>query len=321
MPVVSRRGGVAAALAALLLAAAPARADGERVLCERTAMCTLTFLAPLSAAPFPYDGVDAASGRPFFDTVDPLTGQPAHTTADGGVYPRDPHYTDASVLVHVPPSFRPAGNPALVVFFHHHMTRLPRAVEGETQVIEQVNRSGRNVVLIAPQLAVEAYDSAAGNLFRPGGLAALLDEAVGLIASRLGGAESLARAPVILVAYSGGYRSLAFALDRGGIGERLAGALLIDGIYDQDELFVRHLTAPGRQSWFQVVYSEHSAAHTEAVRDRLQAAGLALTPGWPERLQPGTTGFHRVETPHRALPIVGPPFHPIGAALAAWQAP
>ncbi len=310
------RAGLTAALTLALASAADAQIDDG--LCRDTRMCSLTFVETLATAPFPYAGVDPTTGQPFFDTTDPTTGQPAHTTADGLVYPHDPHYGDGTVLFHVPQGFRHDQPFAVLVFFHHHATRLPDAVMGETAVIDQVDRAGRNILLIAPQLAVNAIDSAAGKLYRPDGLAALLAEAAAVLAERVAlTAEAVGRAPVVLASYSGGYRALAYAMDRGGLGDRLAGLLLLDGVFDQVDLFERHLAAADRRSWFVVVYSPRSAGPTEALRDRLARTGVALTDRWPAALPPGTTAFLRVDTPHRAVPIAGPPAYPLAAALAA----
>ena len=82
-------------------------------------------------------------------------------------------------------------------------------------VPRQIAESGQNVALVAPQLALDAADSSAGNFWKPGHFATYIDEAaerlMRLYGDRRAGAH-FNQAPVVVVAYSGGYLSAAYAL-------------------------------------------------------------------------------------------------------------
>ena len=86
------------------------------------------------------------------------------------------------MLVAASPNFDPKAPGVIVVYFHGNNATLARDVVGRQQTPRQVAASRLNAVLVAPQLAVDARDSSAGNFWRDGGFAAFLDEAEAKIA-------------------------------------------------------------------------------------------------------------------------------------------
>ena len=279
--------------------------------------CRLMFLARLRHAPFPYDGPCGDDGRPFFDAVDPVTGGRQHTTEDGNRYGESAHYASDRVLFHVPPAFDPARPFCLVVYFHGHLSELRRNVVEEMAVPRQVTASGANVVLVAPQLAVNAIDSNPGKLMEAGGLARLVDEAADVLTATLGLPDGgLVRgAPIVLAAFSGGYRAVAHGLERGGLGRRVIGVLLFDAIFGEVDRFTRWLLQEWAWGFFVALHSPSSAPRTEELIARLAARGVRHRSGFPERIGPGTLSFGCVDTDHNDVPVVGPPAWPIAQAL------
>lgn len=156
-------------------------------------------------------------------------------------------YKDNRVYVYVPAGFRPTdGKVAMIVHFHGHQTRAAPAM-AEHELIEQLDESARNAILVVPQLADRARDSFAGKLERPGGLARLLREVlnhpdVGLSRAAVG--------TVVVSAHSGGFQAAARALDRGGVSVHQV--LLLDALYGFSRTFATWLANdPGRTltSW------------------------------------------------------------------------
>ena len=301
------------------------------VLGRDTADCRLTFIARLRAAPFPWDGVvpadpaaggDGLAARPFYDTVDPHTGERLHTTPDRNRYSERASYSSDRVLFHVPPGFDPQRPFAILVWFHGHLSELERSVVGEIGVPRQVNASGANVILIAPQLALNAIDSSPGKLYEPGGFAALLAEAAGVLAANLDIADAtalaaaLGAAPVIVAAYSGGYLAAAFALDQGGLDHRIAGLILLDAVYGEVGRFAAWASRARDSAFLAALYSADSAALTEDLAVALIGRALRVERRWPQRLTPGSAYFVRVATGHFELPTQGPPPNPLASALA-----
>ncbi|HZL31346.1 MAG TPA: alpha/beta hydrolase [Pseudolabrys sp.] len=193
-----------------------------------------TELIKFVSSPFPYDGVVPSTERPFLDVNE--GGQKGHRTARGAILWERETFSDNRVLVHIPSGFdinRPA---VMVVFFHGHGADLTRDVLNRQNVPQQITLSGMNAVLVAPQFAVDAADSSAGRFWQRGGFARFLDEA-GKNLARLNGnparAKQFANMPVIIFAYSGGYLPAAWSIRNGGIGKRLKGLVLLDGLYGE----------------------------------------------------------------------------------------
>lgn len=197
-----------------------------------------TELIKFAAAPFPYDGLVPGTDRPFLDVV--KDGQKGHRTARGSVLWQRETFNDSRVLLHIPGGFdinRPA---VMVVFFHGHGAELTRDVMQRQNVPAQISLSGKNAVLVAPQFAVDAADSSAGRFWQPGGFARFVNEAGKKLAALNGNpakAKQFAKMPVIIVAYSGGYLPAAWSIREGGLGTRLRGLVLLDGLYGEIEHF------------------------------------------------------------------------------------
>lgn len=195
-----------------------------------------TALVPFQTAPFPYRGVvPDAGGKPFLDTIGD-DGRRGHTTPYGRLYWEDETYSDNRVLLHIPKGFDVRRPSIMIVFFHGHGATLERDVLRRQRVADQISRSGANAVLIAPQLAVDAADSSAGHFSEPGAFGRFMGEAAQALAKLHGDAKSVrtfASAPVIFVAYSGGYLAAASCATKGGINKRLRGVVLLDALYGE----------------------------------------------------------------------------------------
>ena len=116
------------------------------------------------------------------------------------------------------------------------------------------------------------------------------------------------------VAVDGGYRATAYCLERGGIGARIRGIVLLDALYGEHDRLARWIQGG---TGFAVILGGPSTAqgHT-TLQHRLAAAGWPLRSTLPRRLGPGLTIMMMTPTSHRLLPLIGPPHQPLTAALA-----
>jgi poly(3-hydroxybutyrate) depolymerase len=155
----------------------------------------------------------------------------------------DDTYFDKRVLLSIPSGFNPGRQPAIVVFFHGNNATLERDVVRRQQVANQLARSGLNAVLVAPQFAVDTPDSSAGRFWEPGFFRRFLEEAaekLAAFAAKAGNANVKAafeNAPVIVVAYSGGYDPAAYSLQLGGAENRVRGVILLDALFGEIDKF------------------------------------------------------------------------------------
>lgn len=153
-------------------------------------------------------------------------------------------YHDDSVVVFVPAHFRyysDSEGVAVLVHYHGHNS-MAEKVLATHQLREQLCDSRQNAILIVPQLAVQAADSACGKLETPGGLARLVADAI-LTAARegreaLGDAHIPASArlgTVCVSAHSGGFHAAGCSLRVGGVDVREV--YLFDALYAEADTF------------------------------------------------------------------------------------
>lgn len=244
-------------------------------------------LVPFEHSPFPYDGPVPGKGTPFLDGEH--NGQRGHLSPRGGFLSLEDTYSDRRALIAIPRGFDPNRRAAIVLFLHGNKATLARDVIARQQVARQVAESGLNAVLVAPQFAVDALDSSAGRFWEPGFADLFLREAADR-AGQLGGPavrKALAGAPVILVAYSGGYFPAASALALGRIDGRVAGLITLDALYGEIDVFAGFLTSH-RAAFLVAAYGTSSIGGTHELTERLNHAGIRPLGSLPRRVEPGT---------------------------------
>jgi hypothetical protein len=153
-------------------------------------------------------------------------------------------YRDSTVIVFVPHHFRPGPGDAvgMLVHFHGHNSTAERAMVAH-ELREQLFDSKQNAILVVPEIAVMAPDSAAGKLEAPGGFARLVDDVVRTLGTREARAELGAAAlgptahpgRICVSAHSGGYHAAACALRAGGVPVREV--WLFDALYAETDVF------------------------------------------------------------------------------------
>lgn len=244
-------------------------------------------------APFPFDGRPLpGQDKPFFDLE--KDGKRGRTSVRGGtVYWEDATYSDPRVLLYIPAGFDPARPGLMLVFLHGNQSTLERDVVVRQQVPRQLAQSGLNAVLVAPQLAVDALDSTAGKFHQEGHFRSFVEEAAGRLA-RLHGDRRAAKAiealPVVIVAYSGGYYPAAWVLRQGGLGDRLRGVVVLDGLYGDLDKFADWI-AGHEGAFFLSAHSRSSREENTSFQRLLTERGIHFTPSLPARLTPGTVAF------------------------------
>jgi hypothetical protein len=249
-------------------------------------------LVAFNASAFPYRSVDPASKKPFLDVKN--GSKRGHTSLRGEVYWEDPTYSDRRSLLYLPPGFDPQRPVLIVLYFHGQGATLERDVIARQAVPRQIAETGQNIALVAPQLALDAADSSAGNFWKPGHFAAYVDEAAERL-MRLYGDRAAGRqlnlAPVVVVAYSGGYLSAAYALDRGGATHRVKGVILMDALYGDEDKYAAWLAARRRQAFLLSAYTESTKDEHATLQGLLDKKRVPYAKALPSALNPGTVAI------------------------------
>ena len=245
-----------------------------------------------NASAFPYRGRVPSSNKPFLDVREGE--RRGHRTPRGEIYWEDPTYSDRRSLLYLPQGFDPNKPVVIVLYLHGHGARLERDVAVRQAVPRQIAESDRNIALVAPQLALEAGDSSAGNFWKPGHFATYLDEAAERLMrlhgdGRAGRAFNLAS--VVIVAYSGGYLTAAYALERGGAGHRVKGVILMDALYGDEEKLAGWAAARRQRVFLLSAYTDSTRSENALLQGLLAKRRVPFTRSLPSTLKPGTFAF------------------------------
>lgn len=157
-----------------------------------------------------------------------------------GAFPPSPDHPN--VIVYVPQGFD-ASAPIDLVVFVHGFNNCITDVLGDTNIActpggairnayhlaTQLEATGKNALLVLPEVAYDQATGAAGKLGTPGGFRALLEETLANIPAPLGPLALSQIGKVIVSEHSGGYGAVASMITIGDV--RTDEVWLFDGLY------------------------------------------------------------------------------------------
>jgi hypothetical protein len=206
------------------------------------------------------------------------------------------------VLLGIPRGFDPQKHMAVVVFLHGNGAMLDRDVLKRQAVMDQLEGSKLNAVLVAPQFAVDAQDSSAGRFWLKGAFNAFMTEAGAKLTKLAAGDGKLHRAfdtaTIILVAYSGGYYPAAYILGNGDEHSRLRGVVLLDALYGEVDKFATWIERHRTETFFVSAFSQSSAEGNASLERQLIQHKIPVLDRPASALAPGVVSFITAETNH-----------------------
>ena len=203
-------------------------------------------------------------------------------------------YSDPRVLLHIPQGFDIRKPGVIVIFFHGHRANLKRDVLDRQRVADQISLSKANAVLVAPQFAVNASDSSAGNFWTPGLFTLFLNEAseqLAILHGFLGMARDFDKLNVIIVGYSGGFAPVAWAIHHGGSNERMRGVILLDALYGELDKYEKWILGDRARRFFVSGYLGSTRARNLQLQQMLDNRGIRYRMTLDERIRPGSITF------------------------------
>ncbi len=183
------------------------------------------------------------------------------TTKDGTFYPYQPHYSDSSIVIFVPEHFKETeAGTNLIVHFHGHMNDnmgvLERHLMPQAMIAQKTN-----ALLVLPQGPYRARDSFCGKMEDEGGFKRMVDDVLETMRKEQV-IKSAKLDKLIISAHSGGYRPMAFVIDRGGLKDHITDLFLFDAFYGNHDFFRKFLNTSNTTIY--AAYTEHlSKEHTE----------------------------------------------------------
>jgi hypothetical protein len=247
-------------------------------------------------------------------------------TSSGETHSFTASYADSSVLFVIPPQFDARRPFDLVVYFHGFWTDIsrqhsmphPAGAPGIWYgLAEQLAASGRNAVLVAPQLPKSAADGHPGKLRNPGGGAAFLKAVDQVLFERFGatGADAVSRAKVVVASFSGGYQAAACLIGAAtGDPDRVRAILMIDSLYGLEATFACWIRKAGPAGVF-VSEAITTKDHNRTLCRKLGLTAEHFPAAPPDVLAPGKVVVYAPPAVHGDMhlkaPIDGPPAMPL----------
>ena len=237
-----------------------------------------TKLVEFENAPFPFDsGVDPRRRK---------------------VSPEHERYSDPRVLLHIPKGFDVRKRGVIVIFFHGHRATITRDVLDRQRVADQISLANANAVLVAPQFAVNASDSSAGNFWTPGVFKWFLqDVSTELSFLHAGGytgidlRDGYDKLDLMVVGYSGGFAPVAWAIHHGGANERLRGVVLLDALYGELDKFEKWILGDRNRRFFVSGYLGSTRARNLQLQKMLDDRNVPYRMSLDDRIRPGSITF------------------------------
>lgn len=146
------------------------------------------------------------------------------------------HYDDPSAAIFIPDNFRPELKTTLIFYFHGWHTSVDSSMV-KFKLAEQVKQSGKNAILIHPELAKRAADGFGGYLEETNVFKALTEELLDFL-SKKAVIKERAVDSIILAGHSGSYRVIAAILSRGGLSHKIGEVFIFDGLYGRNDDYI-----------------------------------------------------------------------------------
>ncbi|GAB4320866.1 MAG: hypothetical protein Kow0059_15320 [Candidatus Sumerlaeia bacterium] len=225
--------------------------------------------------------------RPFRNAPFPHASRQNGWTYKDETFPTDPHYTDSTVGIFLPPSFSPGADVNFIVHFHGWMNDVA-GVFSQFQLAEQVAGSSVNAALLVVQGPRRARDSGGGRLEQePGAFAALIEEVMAFLVQD-GKVPAEARpGRIVLTAHSGGYRVTSYILKIGGLSDHICDVLLFDASYADCENFVNWAVG-GDNRRLVSLFTDHLREENLDMMAMLSARGVRFSVIPTGRMSPDT---------------------------------
>jgi hypothetical protein len=170
----------------------------------------------------------------------PDTARAAGYIYDKVLYTAAEHYSDSSVLIAVPPKFKPNKHVDVIFWFHGWRNNIDSAA-AYFELIKQFVASNRNAVLVLPETTKNAPDSYGGRLEQKNIFKYLLNDVMQKLKKEKIIGKKAKPGNILLAGHSGAFRVMARILLKGGV--QVKEIILFDGLYSQVDLFTLWIQA------------------------------------------------------------------------------
>lgn len=180
------------------------------------------------------------------------------------------HYQDSTIGIVIPKGYKPGERVDLVVHFHGHRNHVDNVIT-HYQMIDELNKSDRNAILIIPQGPLDVPDSGFGKMEDAGGFEAMVREVVEFLHAEKK-IPSTEIGHITLTAHSGGYNAVSAICAKGGLADHITDVLLFDSSYGGLENYANWIAA-GKNRRLVSIFTAHLAPANFELLTLLKKAG------------------------------------------------
>ena len=186
-------------------------------------------------------------------------------------FPAGKHYSDNTVLIYIPSTFKKQKKINYVVYLHGWYNNVNKAVQ-EFKLIQQFENSTKNAILIIPQSAKNAPDSFGGKLEDKNGFKLMMFEIhKKLFTGKSNPLEKIGK--ITLCGHSGAFHPMAAILKVGGLTDKINEVILFDGLYAKLQNFMDWIIKHKKK--FINIYTQNCTKNlSDIFRKQLQIKGL-----------------------------------------------
>jgi len=160
-------------------------------------------------------------------------------TYNGQHYSYEEHYADSSVLVVIPEAYKRSTDLELMIFIHGWGNSKDKC-NSKFELSKQVEKSGRDMLLVIPEGPKYSKDSFSGKFSDQGGFERFIDELLDSL-KRDGVTKNTKIGRIILTGHSGAYHAMAHILKWGGYTDKISDVVIFDGLYAFEDIFLKWL--------------------------------------------------------------------------------
>ena len=179
---------------------------------------------------------------------------------DSILYETKSHYNDSSVLVIVPPGFKPGKKINFIFWFHGWRNNIDQAAS-HYQLVNQFVDSKVNAVLVLAETAKDAPDSYGGKLERPNEFKLLLDDVMTSLKKLHGVTKRAKPGEVVLAGHSGAYRVISYIVKNGNV--PISELILFDALYAETDKFITWIKSNTAHRFINL-YTDHGGTDLES---------------------------------------------------------
>lgn len=173
-------------------------------------------------------------------TAFPDSARSAGHIYDKVLYDAATHYNDSSVMIVVPPGFKPGKKIDIVVWFHGWRNNIDSAA-GYFELISQFMAANRNAILVLPETTKNAPDSYGGKLELPVVFKYLLNDVLNKLRTENIISKKSRPGNITLAGHSGAFRVMAYILQKSTV--EVKQVFLFDGLYSQIDKYINWIQA------------------------------------------------------------------------------